>query len=52
MYGGRTRCLVDNNGNIAAFYGDVGYTDNPSNGYQVMVYQPKFYYSRVLVSTN
>lgn len=52
MYGGRTRCLVDNNGNIVSFYGDVGYTDTPSNGYQVMIYQPKFYYSRNLISTS
>ena len=46
MYGGRKRCLVDNTGVIEAFYGDNNYTDTPSNGYQVMVYQPKFYYRR------
>jgi len=46
MYGGRIKCLVDDNGTIIAFYGDANYTDNPTNGYQVMIYQPKFYYKR------
>ena len=46
MYGGRIKCLVDDNGTIIAFYGDTNYTDNPTNGYQVMIYQPKFYYKR------
>ena len=46
MYGGRKRCLVDNNGTIIAFYGDNNYSDISTNGYQVMVYQPKFYYKR------
>ena len=47
MYGGRMRCLVNNNGQIVAFYGDNNYSENLNNGYQVMIYQPKFYYSRV-----
>lgn len=52
MYGGRMRCLVDNSGAIQAFYGDSNYTDNPANGYQVMVYQPKFYYKRTANNIN
>lgn len=52
MYGGRKRCLVNDAGRIIAFYGDNNYTDNPSNGYQVMVYQPKFYYSRTPLKMN
>ena len=47
MYGGRKRCLVDNDGKIIAFYGDPTYNDSKDSGYQTMVYQPKFYYSRV-----
>ena len=47
MYGGRKRCLVNNDGKIIAFYGDVNYNDSKDSGYQTMVYQPKFYYSRV-----
>ena len=47
MYGGRKRCLVNDEGEIQAFYGDANYTDTPNNGLQVMVYQPKFYYKRV-----
>jgi len=46
MYGGRMRCNVADNGTITAFQGDNAYTEDGSNG-QVMVYQPKFYYSRV-----
>lgn len=46
-FGGRKRCIVDNNGRIQAFYGDSSYTENYSSGYQVMVYQPKFYYLRM-----
>lgn len=46
MYGGRKRCNVANDGTITAFYGDANYKEDGSNG-QVMVYQPKFYYSRV-----
>ena len=48
MYGGRMRCNVADNGTINAFYGDTGYIEDGSNG-QVMVYQPKFYYQRIIV---
>ena len=47
MYGGRKRCNVADNGAINAFYGEDSYRDDGSNG-QVMVYQPKFYYKRVI----
>jgi hypothetical protein len=47
MYGGRTRCNVSDNGAITAFYGDANYTEDGSNG-QVMIYQPKFYYKRII----
>jgi len=45
MFGGRMRCNVADNGTITAFYGDMNYKEDGSNG-QVMVYQPKFYYLR------
>jgi hypothetical protein len=32
MYGKRVRCNVDDNGRILAFYGDVNYKDDGSNG--------------------
>ena len=48
MYGGRTRCNVADDGTINAFYGDNNYTEDGSNG-QVMIYQPKFYYKRVIL---
>ena len=51
IYGGRKRCLVDNDGQIIAFYGQAGYTDTPTDGKQIMVYQPKFYYKRVVSGT-
>ena len=51
MYGGRTRCNVANDGTITAFYGDNDYAEDGSNG-QVMVYQPKFYYQRIPITTN
>jgi len=51
MYGGRMRCMVDNDGVIEAFYGDSNYDDTPGNGYQIMVYQPKFYYKRTPLAT-
>ena len=51
MYGGRTRCNVADDGTINAFYGEVGYTEDGSNG-QVMIYQPKFYYKRVIQSAD
>ncbi len=50
MFGGRKRCNVDDNGQITAFYGDANYAEDGSNG-QVMVYQPKFYYSRVIIKS-
>lgn len=49
MYGGRIRCNVADDGTINAFYGDLGYTEDGSNG-QVMIYQPKFYYQRIIVT--
>lgn len=51
MFGGRMRCNVNDSGAIVAWYGDNDYRDDGSNG-QVMVYQPKFYYQRVLISYN
>lgn len=50
MYGGRRRCNVLDNGTITAFYGDENYKEDGSNG-QVMVYQPKFYYQRIPLTT-
>ena len=50
MYGGRRRCNVLDNGTITAFYGDENYKEDGSNG-QVMVYQPKFYYQRIPITT-
>lgn len=50
MYGGRMRCNVNDNGEIVAWYGDQNYKEDGSNG-QVMVYQPKFYYSRTFNKT-
>ncbi len=52
MYGGRKKCLVSNDGEIVAFYGDNNYNENQSNGYQVMIYQPKFYYRRNIIKTD
>lgn len=43
MYGGRRLCNLADNGTVNAYYGDVGYTEDGSNG-QVMIEQPKFYY--------
>lgn len=52
MYGGRKRCNVNSSGQITAWYGDNNYTDDGSNG-DVMIYQPKFYYKRIInKSTN
>ena len=48
MYGGRTRCIVNNEGRILSFYGDSTYDESQG---QVMVYQPKFYYQRVPLKT-
>jgi len=49
MYGGRMRCNVADDGTINAFYGDSNYVEDGSNG-QVMIYQPKFYYQRIVVA--
>lgn len=49
MYGGRARCNVADDGTITAFYGDEDFAEDGSNG-QVMVYQPKFYYSRIPIA--
>lgn len=43
VYTQMKRCNVADDGTINAFDGDVGYTENGSNG-QVMVYVKKFYY--------
>lgn len=40
---GMRRCNLADDGTINAYYGDVSYTENGSNG-QVMVEIPKFYY--------
>jgi len=45
-FGGRRRCNLADNRTVLAYYGDVGYKEDGSNG-QVMVEQPKFYYKRV-----
>ena len=47
MYGGRIKCNVADDGTINAFYGDNNYIEDGSNG-QVMIYQPKFYYKRII----
>lgn len=50
MYGGRKRCIVDNDGRIVAWYGDSNYVEDGSLG-QVMYYQPKFYYNRAIIES-
>lgn len=45
-FGGRRRCNLANNGTVNAYYGDLAYIEDGSNG-QVMVEQPKFYYKTV-----
>ena len=50
MFGGRKRCNVADDGTITAFYGESNYREDGSNG-QVMVYQPKFYYRRVITKS-
>lgn len=50
MYGGRKRCIVDNNGTIICFEGEARFNEmlnEDANEYSVMIYQPKFYYQRV-----
>ena len=46
IYNKIQRCIVDDNGEIIAFYGDSYYEDEFSTGYQTMIYIPKFYYFR------
>ena len=52
IYNKIRRCLVDDNGEIISFYGDGIYEDDPSTGYQTMVYIPKFYYLRIPLEYN
>lgn len=49
----RTRCNVADDGTINAFWSDDDpeYKDDGSNG-QVMVYQPKFYYQRLILKSD
>lgn len=51
MYGGRKRCVVLNDGTIASFEGDNDHDYVTSDVGAVMVYQPKFYYQRIPLST-
>ena len=44
-------CAVNNEGQIIAFAGEAAYNEDPANGYQIMVYQPKFYYNRQIIRT-
>ena len=46
MYGGRRLCNLADDGTVNAWYEDLTYTEDGSNG-QVMVWQPKFYYKVV-----
>lgn len=52
MFGGRRRCIVDDSGKIVAFEEEENenYIEDGTKG-QVMVYQPKVYYSRVPLTT-
>ena len=50
IFGGRRRCIVNDNGEIVAWDTDINYNDDGSLG-QVMVYQPKVYYLRVPLET-
>ena len=50
MFGGRRRCIVADNGEIIAFYGEDNYIEDGSVG-QVMIYQPKFYYLKSPLKT-
>lgn len=45
-YAGMRRCNLSDAGVVTAYYGDVGYAEDGSNG-QVMVEVPKFYYKVV-----
>lgn len=46
----RRRCNLADDGTVNAYYGDVGYAEDGSNG-QVMVEQPRFYYKVVPLVT-
>ena len=46
IFGGRRRCIVNDNGEIVAWDTDMNYNDNGSIG-QAMIYQPKVYYLRI-----
>ena len=46
IFGGRRRCIVNDNGEIVAWDTDLNYIEDGSIG-QVMVYQPKVYYARI-----
>lgn len=51
MYGGRKRCVVDENGEIIEFI--TAQTDKASlAGKRIMVYQPAFYYMRIPFSVS
>lgn len=44
-YSGRRRCNMQDDGTITAYYGDVNYDNIGNENLQVMVEQPKVYYS-------
>ena len=50
IFGGRRRCIVNDDGEIVAWDTDNNYNDDGSLG-QAMVYQPKVYYLRIPVDT-
>lgn len=50
-FGGRRRCNLSDAGVVNKYYGEVGYTEDGSNG-QVMVEQPRFYYKVVPLVTS
>ena len=52
-YTGRRRCNMQDDGTITAYYGDVNYDNIGNENLQVMVEQPKVYYSlQNVVTTN
>ena len=50
MYGGRKRCIVNQNGEIVRFI-DALDTVNSVEGQRIMIYQPAFYYARTPIDT-
>jgi len=50
MYGGRKRCIVNQNGEIIRFISNLD-TANTVEGQRIMIYQPAFYYTRVPIDT-